>query len=561
MKSKQTTLVIAASAAMLLAACQADRPASSSKVAEPASLAVTDARIWTGSDSMPWAEAMAVRGTEIVAVGSAADVAPFIGESTTVLSQTGAMVVPGFIDTHVHLLDGGTALASVQLRDVKSREEFRKSFADFVATIEPGEWILGGAWDHEAWGGELPRADWIDDVTPENPVWVHRLDGHMALANSLALELAGVDETTADVDGGEIVRDANGSPAGVLKDNAMPLVAAAVPVPSDAQRDRQHRAALEYLASNGVTTVHDMADFDSLATHRRAHERGEQITRIYSLVPLDQWQTLSDDVAQHGFGDEWLRTGGLKGFMDGSLGSHTAAFFEPFTDAPDDRGLMINSLDDMREWIGDADKAGLHVVVHAIGDRAIRELLDIYRDVVAQHGNRDRRFRVEHAQHIHADDIARFAGQDVIASMQPYHAIDDGRWADRVIGVERARTTYAFRSLLDSGARVAFGSDWFVAPASPIEGIYAAVTRRTLDGAHPDGWVPDQKIAVEQALHAYTTAGAYASFEEHRKGRLEAGMLADFVVLDRDLTTSEPVGIRDAQVLYTVVGGEVVFER
>src|SRR5690606_32083378 len=290
----------------------------------------------------------------------------------------------------------------------------------------------------------------------------------------------------------------------------MGLVDAVVPPPTEAQLDRALAAAMEHVAAQGVTSVHDMASWQSLATYRRAHTKGELATRIYSVMPLPDWRRLQDEVAGQGRGDAWLRIGGLKGFMDGSLGSHTAAFLEPFTDAPHDRGFLVNELDDMRAWIEGADAAGLHVMVHAIGDRAIRDLLAIYRDVARQNGARDRRFRIEHAQHIHPDGLPRFAEQDVIASMQPYHAIDDGRWADRVIGAERARTTYAFRSLIESGAHVSFGSDWYVAPPTPLEGIYAAVTRRTLDGAHPEGWVPEQKITVEQALRAYTTEAAYA---------------------------------------------------
>ena len=523
-----------------------------------ATLAITDARIWTGSPDQPWAEAMAVDGERILAIGANADIAPHIGDTTTVLDG-GALVVPGFIDTHVHFLDGGEALESVQLRDVTSREQFRQRFADYVTTIEPGEWILGGTWDHEAWGGELPTRDWIDDVTPENPVFVSRLDGHMALANSLALSTAGVDADSPDVDGGEIVRDATGRLTGVLKDNAMTPVFTAIPPASATRRDRQLQVALEYLAANGVTTVHDMGGFDAVEVFRRAHERKALTVRVSAAVPLAEWQKLQADVAANGRGDEWLTTGVLKGFMDGSLGSHTAAMLEPFTDAPDDRGMLINSLDDMRNWIEGADQAGLHVVVHAIGDKAIRDLLDIYLDVVDENGSRDRRFRMEHAQHIHPDDVPRFAAQAVIASMQPYHAIDDGRWAERVIGPERAKTTYAFRSLIDSGARLAFGSDWYVAPASPILGIHAAVTRQTIDGANPDGWVPEQKITVEAALRAYTVEGAYASFDEDNRGMLRPGMLADFVVLDRDLTTIDVNDIAATQVLRTVVGGRTVY--
>ena len=541
--------------ALILAGCQPEQ----AEVEARATLVVTGARVWTGDGNKPWAEALASDGEKIKAVGSAADIEPYIGDATEVISVPGSMLVPGMIDTHVHFATGGSGLASVELRDAATPEEFARRIGEFAATLEPGEWILNGNWDHENWGGELPHRDWIDDVTPENPVWINRLDGHMALANTKALELAGVDADSPDVAGGEIVRDQSGKPTGVLKDNAMGLVEGAVPDPGEAQLDRQVAAAMAYVASNGVTSVHDMAGWDSLAAYRRAQANGDLITRIYSVVQLSDWQRMRDEVAKSGSGDHWLRIGGLKGFMDGSLGSHTAAFFEPFTDAPDDRGLLVNDLADMRKWITDADEAGLHVMVHAIGDRAIRDLLDIYLDVAESHGERDRRFRIEHAQHIHPDDIERFSAQNVIASMQPYHAIDDGRWADRVIGAERARTTYAFRSLIESGAHVSFGSDWFVAPATPLEGIYAAVTRRTLDGANPDGWVTQQKITVEEALRAYTWEAAYASFEEDVKGTLKPGMLADFVLLDRDITAIPPEEIADAQVLKTVVGGRIVY--
>ncbi len=524
-----------------------------------ASLVIIDTRVWTGDSDKPWAEAVAVDGNLIIAVGSTDEVSAYVGAQTQILSAHGSMLTPGFIDTHVHFIEGGEALASVQLRDASSPDEFTRRIAEFADTVEPGEWILGGTWDHENWGGELPRRDWIDDVTPDNPVWVFRLDGHMALANSLALTAGGVDADTPDIAGGEIRRYEDGRPAGVLKDNAMLPISAAVPRASDTLRDRQVLAAMKYVASNGVTTVHDMADWNSLAAYRRAHARGELITRIYSVVPLPSWERLRDELAANGRGDAWLRIGALKGVMDGSLGSHTAAFLEPFTDAPDERGFLINELDDMRAWITNADDAGLQVNVHAIGDSAIRDLLDIYLDVAAAHGARDRRFRIEHAQHIHPDDIERFAIQDIIASMQPYHAIDDGRWADRVIGTRRSETTYAFRSLIDAGARVTFGSDWYVAPATPIEGIYAAVTRRTIDGANPDGWVPKQKISVEEALRAYTSEAAYASFEEDIKGTIKVGMLADLVLLDRDLTAIAPETIPETQVLATIVGGKIVY--
>ncbi len=544
-----------------LSACQpTDAPDAASET-EPATLVITDARIWTGDKNLPWAEAIAVTNERISAVGSGEDIAAWVGPDTTQIDARGQMLTPGFIDTHVHFVDGGSGLASVQLRDAGSRDEFVRRIRDFAQTVEPGEWILYGTWDHENWGGELPTRDWIDPVTPDNPVWIHRLDGHMALANSLALSAAGIDADSPDIEGGTIVRDEDGRPTGVLKDNAMYPVVEVVPPADNNRFDNQVRAAMRDVASHGVTTVHDMADFTSMDAYERLHANGELITRIYSVVPLSEWQALRDRVQRQGRGDSMLRIGGLKGFMDGSLGSHTAAFFEAFTDAPGDRGFLINELEDMHEWIAGADKAGLHVIVHAIGDKAIADLLDIYHDVAEAQGAQDRRFRIEHAQHIRPSDIDRFAAQDVIASMQPYHAIDDGRWAEKVIGPERIKTTYAFRSLIDSGAHVAFGSDWYVAPAEPLLGIYAAVTRRTLDGANPAGWVPEQRISVEEALRAYTTEGAYASFEEQEKGMLKAGMLADMVLLDRDITAIPPEEIRDVEVQQTILGGKIVYSR
>ncbi|HET7698227.1 MAG TPA: amidohydrolase, partial [Vicinamibacterales bacterium] len=361
-----------------------------------------------------------------------------------------------------------------------------------------------------------------------------------------------------------IVRDASRRPTGVLKDNAMSLVDAKVPPPSDASSDRALDAAMRYVAAQGVTAVHHMGTWSDLDVFERAW-RGRRLgTRIYAAVPLGTWERLRDTLAARRFGpdgrgDAWLRVGLLKGFVDGSLGSHTARFEQPFADAPKDRGLFVTPPEDLYRWISGADKSGLHVAVHAIGDGANAALLDIFERVARENGARDRRFRIEHAQHLRAADIPRFGTAGVIPSMQPYHAIDDGRWAERVIGPERIRTTYAFRSLLDSGARLAFGSDWFVAPPTPLEGIYAAVTRRTLDGRNPGGWVPEQKITVEEALRAYTAGGAYAAFAETESGAIAHGRLADLTVIDRDLRTIDPAAIRSARIVQTIVGGKIVY--
>jgi predicted amidohydrolase YtcJ len=548
-----------AAVTLLLQACTMHNAAL--PATEPVSLAIVNARVWTGDSRRPWADAVAVRGDRIAAVGSSAEIRKMSVASTRVIDAKGQMLVPGFHDAHVHFIDGGFRLASVQLRDAKTPAEFIARIKAFAATVPSGAWMTGGDWDHEQWGGQLPERSWIDSVTGDVPVWINRLDGHMSLANSAALRAAGVTRLTADVDGGTIVRDRAGEPTGILKDNAMWLVDQKVPSPTAEQNDRALSAAMHYVAEQGVTSVHNMGTWDDLATFERAHAAGTMITRIYAVVPLSTWGRLRDTVAARGRGDSWVRIGGLKGFVDGSLGSHTAAFLAPFTDAPGDSGLLVNTPEDLYSWTSGADKSGLQVIVHAIGDRAIRLQLDVFARVAAEDGVRDRRFRIEHAQHIDPADIPRFAQLGVIASMQPYHAIDDGRWAEKVIGPERAKTTYAFRSLRDSGARLAFGSDWFVAPPTPIDGIYAAVTRRTLDDRHPGGWVPEQKITVEDALRAYTAGGAYASFEEKDKGSIERGKLADLTLIDRDLTRIAPETIRDARVTMTVVGGRVVFER
>jgi predicted amidohydrolase YtcJ len=471
------------------------------------------------------------------------------------------MVVPGFIDSHVHFLAGGMNLASVQLRDARTPSDFISRIKAFAATVPRGTWITGGDWDHENWGGDLPQRSWIDSITSDNPVWINRLDGHMALANSAAMRAARVPMSGGDVAGGTITRDASGQPSGIFKDNAQELIDRVVPDPDPAMLDRALDAAMTYANARGVTSVDHMGTWSDLAVFERAHGARKLRTRIYAAVPLSTWARLRDTVAARGRGDSWLRIGGLKGFVDGSLGSHTAAMMQPFTDAPGDSGLLVNTPENLYLWTSNADKANLHVIVHAIGDRAINIQLGIFERVEHENGARDRRFRIEHAQHIAPPDIPRFGELGVIPSMQPYHAIDDGRWAEKVIGPERARTTYAFRALRDTRARLAFGSDWPVAPATPLEGIYAAVTRRTLDDKHPGGWIPEQKIMVEDALRAYTSGGAYASFEEREKGSLAPDKLADVVIIDRDLTKIAPETIRDAKIDYTIVGGRIVYDR
>ena len=543
-----------------LAACASETPTADPSI----TLALVNGRVWTGDPAQPEAEAVALAGERIVAVGSSDEIRA-LGAAETI-DLAGQFVTPGFIDTHVHFVEGGFRLASVQLRDAATRDEFVARIQAFAQTVPPGTWITGGDWDHTLWGGELPHRAWIDAVTPDHPVWVNRLDGHMALANSAALRAAGVPARVEDIAGGEIERDADGAITGLLKDNAMAIVEQKMPPPSSEMRDRALDAAMSHVAAQGVTSVHHMGSWDDLEVFTRARQAGALRTRIYAAVPLDTWARLDETVRSgaygpDGRGDEWLRIGALKGFVDGSLGSHTALFHEPFSDTPGNSGLFVNTPEDLYAWTSGADTAGLHVAVHAIGDRANAVMLDIFDRVAQENGARDRRFRIEHAQHLAPSDIPRFTALGVIASMQPYHAIDDGRWAEQVIGPERIKTTYAFRDLVDGGAHLAFGSDWFVAPPTPLEGIYAAVTRRTLDDAHPEGWVAGQKVGVEDTLRSYTREGAYASFEESVKSVLAPGMLADLVVIDRDLREVPPPSIRDAVVTRTIVGGRTVYLR
>lgn len=521
--------------------------------------AYVNAVVWTGDRQYPRSDAIGLVGNRIVALGSAA-VKAAIGRATRIIDLKGAFVTPGFIDNHTHFLIGSATLSQPDLLSAKTIDDFAARLGK-AARARPGKWILGGSWDEQRLGGQLPTRAWIDAATGDTPVAIPRTDLHMYLLNTAALKLAGITSKTADIAGGIIVRDTHGEPTGILKDNAKTLAERVFPVPTMAERQATMRDGIAHGLSHGFTQVHTPEPFDwtTYETARALRSKGETDLRFYCFVPIRDWKKMAAIVAAEGRGDDWVRWGGVKALADGSLGSRTAVFREPYSDAPDQHGVRVTSLADLSAFVMGADKAGLHVTTHAIGDLANDDVLDLYAATTRANGARDRRFRIEHAQHLSRSAIPRFAAQQVIASVQPFHAIDDGRWAVERIGTARLAGTYAFRSLIDSGATVTFGSDWPVGPLDALEGIYAAVTRETIDGKNPNGWLPTQKTTVEQALTSYTVNNAYGGFQGDRAGRIKLGYLADLTVLDSNLLTMPANKIKTARVLRTIVDGSERF--
>ncbi len=531
-----------------------------------ADLVLINGTVHTVNPDQPWAEALAVKGEKISAVGSSQDIKEMIGSSTEVIDLRGDLLLPGFIDSHTHFLDGGFSLLSVSLREAKSREEFVARIKEKAEELGKEEWILNGDWDHQSFDlPELPGKEWIDAVTPDNPVCVNRHDGHMVLVNSLALEIAGITRETPVPKGGEILKDSEtGDPTGILKDAAMDLVMRHIPEPTLEMKLKAAQVALAHAAEKGVTSVHDMANADNFEVYQELLKQDKLTARLYVYIPIGEVELYSKLKLKTPFGNNMLKIGGLKGFVDGSLGSSTALFFEPYSDNPNTSGIFHSQMFPegiMESRIKKAERAGLQVAIHAIGDKANHVILDIMEKVIAENGQRDRRWRVEHAQHLLNEDIERMGKLGLIASVQPYHAIDDGRWAEGKIGKERCRTTYAFRSLLEEGALLACGSDWTVAPLSPLTGIYAAVTRRTLDGKNPRGWFPEQKISLEEVVRGYTINGAYAEYSEKLKGSIEEGKLADLVVLSRNIFKIPAKEIKETEVKMTIFNGKIIYRK
>ncbi len=529
-----------------------------------ADLVLINAKVWTVDQDQPTAEAVAMWNGRILAVGSNDEIRPLIGTSTEVIDVEGKLVLPGFFDCHSHPVSGGFYLMGVDLKDADSEEEFGRRLAENAKTLPPGAWITGGSWDHERWASRtLPTAELIDRYVADRPVLLNSKDSHMSVANSLALEMAGVTAQTPDPPAGEILRKPGTSePAGVLRETAAGLVQKVIPPRSRAELRQALEATLGEARRNGFTNLQPVdVTAEGLHLYQELLNEGKLTARIYCLFPMSYMQEQIDlGIARNFNHNFWITIGGLAPVFDGSLGSSSAKLFEPYTHDPSTTGQFMMDPEEFKQLLLEADRAHLQLAVHSIGDKASSVLFDIVEEMIKENGPRDRRFRNEHAQHLHPKDLKRFAELDVIASMMPYEAIDDGRWAEDRIGPERAKYAYAFKSLLENKAVVAFGTDWPIAPLDGILGIDAAVTRRTLDGANPEGWIPEQKITVEQAIEAFTLTAAYASFQEDILGSITPKKLADMIVLSDDILTMDPKDVEQAKVLYTIVNGKVVYK-
>lgn len=542
-------------------------------VGRRADLVILNARVWTGvgptadSDAPAEPTALAVVGDKIVAVGDDATIRVWIKDGTQVIDAKGRRVVPGITDSHTHIVSGGFQLAQLNLRDVRSRREFIQAVAAEAKTKKKGQWVLGGRWSVESWDKpETPNKSWLDPVTRDSPVFLRRMDGHSALANSAALRLAGIDASgPPDPKGGEIQRDPKTrEPTGILKESAMGLVGRLIPDPTPDENYEALRRAMKHANSLGVTSIHNMSSRAELEAFRRAEREGTLTLRITAYLSVSDWASYVEKIPSYDLNSDMVRLPGFKGYMDGSLGSRTAYMREPYSDAapeaPYPRGqltAMADPQESFQQNVALADSRGLQVAVHAIGDEANHLLLDAYEYAGKRNGRRDARHRVEHAQHLHVTDIPRFGKLGVVASMQPFHKADDGRYAEDRLGKERLKGSYAFRQLVDAGALVVFGSDWPVVTLNPFAGIDSAVNAKTLAG---EVWLPSHSLAVEEALRAYTVSPPKAIHRDDRLGTIEVGKYADLIVLDDDPFTIPKDRLAKVRVAQTIVGGKVVFD-
>lgn len=528
-----------------------------------ADIALINGVIYTGDVARPRVEAVAARGEIIVGTGTTADIRKWIGPKTRVVDLKGGFAMPGFNDAHLHLGSAAQAKLSVDLEGAQSLAEFQRRIRERVAQAKPGEWIRGQGWDHTLWSpAKFPTRQDLDAVSADHPMLLTHISGHVAVANSRALEMAGITSTTPNPPGGEIERDAHGQPDGMLKESpAIGLVSKKIPAITAAQRRQGIELALADAAAHGVTSMQDNSAWEDFLTYRELKKEGKLTTRITEWLPFDlPLARLEEMRREGGTADTWLKTGALKGFMDGALGTTTAALLAPYSDDASSSGILESHPGDLAQMCIERDKAGFQINFHAIGDRGNRVALDAFAAVVAANGARDRRDRIEHAQIVAPDDFARFASLHVIASMQPSHQTTDMRWAEKRLGPERIKGAYAWRTMLNDGVRLAFGTDWPVEVINPMRGLHACVTRQLPDGTPPGGWQPQEKISMDECIAAYTTGSAYAEFEEGKKGQLVAGQYADIILLSGDVTKIPPAELFGVHVLKTIVGGRTVYD-
>jgi predicted amidohydrolase YtcJ len=525
--------------------------------AQPADLIIANARIHTLDDTLPVASRMAVRGGRVVAVDSGVD--GLEGPGTKKIDVRGATVVPGFIDSHGHMQGLGDMLESFDLREVRSVEEVAAIVRKAAASRAKGEWIQGRAWDQTNWGGVFPTEQALSAAAPDNPVYLTRVDGHAGWANRRAIEIAGVTKGTPDPPGGRIVRGKDGQPTGIFVDRAQGLIARKIPPATQEQVRRRLELASKECARVGLTTVHDAGiPAIVLDAYRELLRENRLPVRVYAMIggDGDLWRQYLKRGPETG---DRLTVRTIKLVADGAMGSRGAAFFQAYSDDPGNNGLLILSRETIERLAREAYEHGFQVATHAIGDLANRTVLDAYAAVLK--GRNDRRWRIEHAQVVSLPDFRLFVENSVIASVQATHATSDMRWVEQRIGPDRVAGAYAWQRFLKAGVHMPNGSDFPVESPNPLLGMYAAITRQDRNGNPPGGWMPEQRLTPEQALRSFTVEGAYAAFEEDRKGRLAPGMMADFVVLSDDILQGDPARILKARVKMTVVGGNVVYSE
>ena len=522
-------------------------------------------RIYTNDPKHPWAEAMAIRDEKVFCIGTISQILLDCGgaQSHDVIQLKGLFVMPGFNDAHAHLGGAARDKLNVQLNTATSIADIQKLVKEAVDHHQPGEWILGSGWDQTRWAdAKLPSRIDLDQAAPNNPVYLDHISGHIAAVNSLALKHAEITVETPNPPGGEIDRFADGEATGILKENAKEMVEQRIPDPPDAERKKGIELVFAELARNGVTSIQDFSTWEDFRAYIDLKQEKKLTVRITEWLPFTaSTDDLQNKRAEGGTTDPWLRTGALKGFLDGALGTRTAALLAPYSDDPSTSGILTIDPEKLKAMAIERDRLGFQLALHAIGDKANRIALDTFESLLRVNPPRDRRDRIEHAQVVAPEDIPRFGALKVIASMQPSHETNDMRWAEQRLGPERSKGAYAWNSLQKAGARLAFGTDYDVEPIDPRRGLYACVTRAGLDGAPPGGWIPNEKLPLGDCIRAYTTGSAYAEFMEGKKGELKVGQFADFVVLSRDLTKASPAEILTTEILRTVVGGRTVYQK